>query len=348
MKPYENILITVSKTTNATYASTVIPGLLRLSNSHSDEFQYFVRTWDSAQGNEIVQIVLSNTCPGRIQEEQLVTIFSPLEVRIEVMASQDIPSPLWNSGISGPCFHEISRWLFRSTAKLVLKMLRSWTPDGAYSPNLFDAIHLLVGHGRATVTQTHKEKFRTFNSTDLFHLRLLSYRSHYESVFARALDPIALENAFEAKYADVGSIARNSIISPNSIANSSINAWMDFISRTHMTLIAAFDSKELVDRSKKLEDLVEEVGHPIAPTRFHGFMTPQMQALMYRDPDFLAFRLETSLLYSVLFSLGFSLPERYLLCYLVARANEDVSGLSAIQLRDRLDDLAISLRDNKN
>ncbi|MET8243296.1 hypothetical protein ABZV31_01970 [Streptomyces sp. NPDC005202] len=307
---------------------------------------FFVRTWDRETGRDCFQISLESEGAGARDARDLVHQvatargFNPA---IEEIPFTKIPSPLWNSGFGGAEFEAVSKKLYRAVAPILVEFAAALNGDATQSYLL--ALRLMVAHAGATLLESEQRDLPSHSFDELLSLRLLSYRSHYEGVFARVSDPESFERRYAAYYDDLGARAREFIgsclASPLPAADDAlIRSWADVIRANFAEVREYFQAGLIVDQGLTLEDLNKSREVPLQPTRFHSFMSEALEQLLHRNPDFLAFRLQTSLLYSCLHTLGFSLVERYLFCYILARANEDVSGKSTQELQRGLGSLA--------
>jgi hypothetical protein len=311
---------------------------------------YFVRTWDGRSGAEILQISIDQVSdPGTTGDELRRLIQkSGFTARVEEMPLNAVPSPLWNAGFDGTEFSDLSKRLFQEAAPALVSFLNRAAEARDSLQSALDPLRLMVAHTRATLLRSPQRNLEEYDFRDLLSLRLLSYRSHFEAIYPRTKDPESFEASCARFYEQVGPATREFISAcgdPNDepAEDTPIRQWTDCITSESHALAKNFLNDTIVDVGRTLEDLVRERGAPVEPTRFHRPLSPELDHLMHRNADFLAFRLQTSMLYSCLYSLGFSLAERYVFCYVVARANEEASGKSTKQLQGDLDDLATSI-----
>ncbi|GLF97395.1 hypothetical protein [Streptomyces yaizuensis] len=309
---------------------------------------YFVRTWDDRAGTELLRISLDGVVdPGATGDELRRTARRyGCEAHIEETPPEAAPSPLWNAGFDGTGFPALSKRLYQEAAPILGRFLAGAAgeergPLGA----ALDAIHLMTAHTRATLLGSPQRDLAEYGFRDLLTLRLLSYRSHFEAIYARSKDPAAFEAACARFYAQAGETARNAVLAygdPDTgpADRTPAQEWTDFIVSSSQAVGKHFQNGTVRDAGRTLEDLERERGGPVEPTRFHIPPIPELDQLLHRDIDFLTFRLQTSVLYSCLYTLGFSLAERYVFCYVVARANEEIAGKSMKELQDDLDELA--------
>ncbi|GAA4036183.1 hypothetical protein GCM10022247_72370 [Allokutzneria multivorans] len=308
---------------------------------------YFVRTRDHRTGAEALQISVSEvTDPSDLRNLLLSAAREHgREATVEEVPLHSLPSPLWNSGFDGPGFPELSQRLYQRASPILATFLNRVEQAKSPLQSALDAIKLMVAHTRATLLDSPQRSLAGYEFRDLLSLRLLSYRSHFEAIYPRTKDPAALEAACARFYGQVGPDVHKFVTDcgdPDTgpTEDPLIRQWTEFVMSISGQLAEEFRDKTVIDAGRTLEDLVRERGGPVEPTRFHTPRIPELEHLLHRDFDFLSFRLLTSLLYSCLYTLGFSLPERYVYCYVAARANEEVAGGSMQTLSADLDELA--------
>jgi hypothetical protein len=310
---------------------------------------YFVRTQDARTGAQSLQISIDGvtnpaaTC-GLLRD---LAQRHGCTARIDELPLTEVPSPLGNAGLAGPGFAAASKRLFQEAAPALVAFLNRAAEAESSLPSALGALRLMVAHTKATLLNSPQRKL-PYEFGDLLSLRLLSYRSHFEAVYLRTKDPASFEAACTRFYDQVGPATHayieasgNPDLTP--AGDAIVQQWTKLIEAGSGQLAESFLDGSFVNAGETLEDLVKKRGGPVEPTRFHTPPSPELDALMHRDTDFLAFRMQTSLLYSSLYSLGFSLAERYVFCYVVARANEEVRGKSMTELQDELDGLAKSM-----
>ncbi|MCT9089595.1 hypothetical protein N4G70_12005 [Streptomyces sp. ASQP_92] len=310
---------------------------------------YFVRTWDRETSLDSFQLSLESTefsaDEARDRVERAATTHG-LHATVAEVPFEEIPSPLWNCGFGGPDFDSVAKRLFRAASPVLARIAASL--DGDTTGSYLLALRLMVAHAGATLLESEQRQLPSHSFEELLSLRLLSFRSHYEGVFARASDPESFERRYAAYYDQLGARARDYVRacaqSPESaVADARVSDWAGLVHQHFTALREAVASGAVVDEGLTLDDLNRGREVPLPPTRFHSFMSDEMAQLLHHNPDFLSFRVLTSLLYSSLHTLGFNLVERYLFCYVLARANEDVSGRATAELQSGLGALARKL-----
>lgn len=308
---------------------------------------YAVRTQDGQTGGDTLQISIDGVQDPDSTRDELQRLASRFGCAADVaeVPRDAVPSPMWNAGFRGTEFSASSQRLFQRATPAMESFLRRAAEDESPLSRALGALRLMAAHTRATLLQSPQRELDGYEFRELLSLRLLSYRSHFEAVYLRTKDPESFEAACARFYEQVGPATRAFIEACGSpdgepTDDAVVQQWTDLITSGSSHLAETFLDGSIVNAGHTLEDLVRERGAPVEPTRFHTPPSPELDRLMHRDADFLAFRLQTSLLYSCLYTLGFSLAERYVFCYVVARANEEVCGKSMQQLQDDLDGLA--------
>lgn len=309
---------------------------------------HLCRTWRSSDGAPVLEVAFAAGTPPRdaLGAWERALEQCTADVSTEVASASPDGAPLWNAGLSGPRFAATSRELASGANSFVLDLaavLRDEGREAAYRT----AVRVMAAHSFASLEHSDLRSRSARPFGDLLACRLLSYRSHYEAVLARAASPERLEDAAGGLYRAVGAEAREAIRSaaegtpprPGTLEH----RWRELVAGHHTRIRGSFAAGTLRNSGKSLEDLEAELGRKLPPTRFHTPPSPALERLMHEDPDFLAFRLGTSVLYSSLYTAGLAMAERYLLCHVLATANEDVAGRSVSRLRDDLDALAVEV-----
>ncbi|AEV84652.1 hypothetical protein ACWT_3629 [Actinoplanes sp. SE50] len=309
---------------------------------------WFVRTWEQTSGADCFQVSLASAHLGAGEAADRVRrVAAAHDLRPDVVEApvEEVPSPLWNAGLGGPGFGAVARRLYRAAAPLLVQLLPALGGDPADRYRI--AVRLMLANAGATLLESEQRDLPSRGYAELLSLRLLSYRSHYEGVYARATDPDSFERRYAAHYERLGGYTRDLVrscaVSGPSSDDPVTGGWVAMVRRHFSPVRDEFRAGRVVNAGLSIEDLNAGRAVPLPPTRFHTYLSAELEHLLHRDPDFLAFRLATSLLYSCLHTLGFSLVERYLFCYLLARANEDVSGRETADLQRELGALARQL-----
>ncbi|MEV6331147.1 hypothetical protein [Streptomyces sp. NPDC051909] len=314
---------------------------------------YFVRTWDRESGRDCLQISLrSDTATpdearGRVRRAADAHDLRPTAAELPF---EEIPSPLWNSGIGGDGFDAAAKRLYRAVAPILARAVSAIGDDRTRAYLL--ALDLMVANAAATVLESEQRRLSSRGFGELLGLRMLSYRSHYEGAKnAMAKDPDSFERRCAAYYARLGGHVREAVracaaspVPALRLGDEPARAWADAVRQHFGALREECRAGRIAHAGPTLDDFGEHRDDRRPPSEFHAKkLSPEMSDLLHRSPDFLAYRIQASLLYSCLHTMGFSLAERFLFCYLLARANEEVSGKSTQELADGLDSVAREL-----
>lgn len=310
---------------------------------------YAVRTWDRADGGDLLQVSLASDTASadeardRAGEAARAHGLRPTAAEVPL---EEVPSPLWNSGVAGPGFDAASKRLCAAVAPALARAASELVHETGKAGAYRLALRLMAANAGAAVLESEQRHLTSRDFGELVSLRLLSYRSHYEGAKnARATDPDAFERRCAGFYEALGAYARDLV---RDCAASPVPAAGDEPARTWVEAVRG--------RFGPLRDLCRDglIAHE-GPTldaygggggarppasAFHADLSEAMSELLHRNPDFMAYRIQTSLLYSCLHTLGFTLAERYLFCYILARANEEVAGRGAEELAQGLDAVA--------
>ena len=308
---------------------------------------YFVRTWDRESGLDCLQVSLESdvvTADEARERVQKAAAAYDLQPTVAEIPFEEIPSPLWNSGIGGAEFDAASKQIYRAAAPVLVRIAS--TLGGDTGANYLLTLRLMVAHTGATVLESEQRELSSRSFDELLSLRLLSYRSHYEGAkHAQASDPATFDRRFAAYYDKLGARARDfvrtctesSITAPDDALT---HAWVEVVRQYFGTLREQSRAGLIAHDGPTLDNVNEGRDVPLQPSSFHSDLSKEMSDLLHHNPDFLAYRIYTSLLYSSLYTLGFHLAERFLFCYILARANEDVSGKATEELAEGLDAVA--------
>ncbi|RII22271.1 hypothetical protein DSC45_00915 [Streptomyces sp. YIM 130001] len=345
-----HVFATITQANGSNFKETCVPlirALFSRSRTAGHGPYYFVRTWDARTSADVLHISIDGTAEPdhTIADLQRLAREHGCTAEAAATPAENTPSPLWNAGFSGRGFSDSSRRLFQKAAPILVAHLNRSEQAKDPLASTLDVLRLMAAHSRATLLGSPQREIERYEFRDLLPLRLLSYRSHYEAVYLRTKDPDSFEAACSRFYEQVGPTVREFIEQcggPDTapMPDPLLEQWTELATSESRQLADDFASGALVNSGQTLEDLERKQGGPVAPTRFHIPPIPETEHLIQRDPDFMAFRLLTSLMYSCLYSLGFSLAERYVFCYVLARANEEACGKSMTDLRDDLDALA--------
>ncbi|MFE8913174.1 hypothetical protein [Streptomyces globisporus] len=309
---------------------------------------YAVRTWDRASGADCLQVSLqSDTAGADAARDRVrrVTDARGLPSTVTEVPFEAIPSPLWNSGIGGDGFDAAAKALYRSVTPVLVRSVSAIGDDTARAYTL--ALELMVANAAATVRESEQRQVSSLGFGELLSLRMLSYRSHYEGAKnAMAKDPDAFERRCAAYYDKLGPHARDLIsgcaASPDAATGGEpAQSWSAVVHKHFAALREESRAGRITHSGPTLDDFNENHDDGMSPSSFHAQkLSAEMSDLLHRSPDFLAYRIQASLLYSCLHTMGFGLAERYLFCYILARANEEVAGRTTEELAQGLDAVA--------
>ncbi len=312
---------------------------------------YFVRTWDQTTGRDCLQISLGSDTATAGEARDRVRRAADRHGLCPAMAEvpfEEIPSPLWNSGIGGDGFDAAAKRLYRAVAPVLARSVSELGGDTAKAYLL--ALRLMVANSGATLLESEQRQMSSRDFGELLSLRMLSYRSHYEGAkTAQAKDPDAFERRCAAYYEKFGSAAREFIgdcaSDPLPAADDQpARAWVDVVRQHFGTLRDECRAGLIAHDGPTLDDLHQTPDAALSRSSFHSKeLSHEMSDLLHRNPDFLAYRIQTSLLYSCLYTMGFNLAERFVFCYLLARANEELAGKTTEELAEGLDAVAKEL-----
>lgn len=314
---------------------------------------YFVRTWDRGSGRDCLQISLqSDTATAGEARDRVERAAHAHDLRPTVteLPFRDIPSPLWNSGIGGTGFDAAARRLYRAVAPILARGVAAIGDDKTKAYLL--ALDLMVANAGATVLESEQRRLSSRGFGELLGLRMLSYRSHYEGAkHAMAKDPDSFERRCAAYYARLGPYLRESVrrcaespVPALDLDGEPARAWADVVRQHFGELREECRAGLIAHSGPTLDDFDGRRDDGLTPSAFHAKeLSAELSDLLHRSADFLAYRIQASLLYSCLHTMGFSLAERFLFCYLLARANEEVSGKSTEELAKGLDSVAREL-----
>ncbi|ROO63261.1 lantibiotic biosynthesis dehydratase-like protein [Micromonospora sp. Llam0] len=169
----------------------------------------------------------------------------------------------------------------------------------------------------------------------------VSFRSHAEAFLSTCRDPHAARASMDERYQRARSVVDTSVEGVLRAADGGLltdgpaGLWYRTAQAARQEFEAAFRSGEIqvaapVDPSTHDNELARSGFHRKAAA------SAALQRYVQSDPAFLAVRLGTSLLYLGLHTAGLTMAERYLLCYLVSRSCESLSGTDALSVLDTL------------
>ena len=300
--------------------------------------QYYCRTWDPTTKDPGVRVGILD--PNRLTHQTAFLGGSGITHHFWVMEKPPSWPLLWNAGFAGLKLSTISKQLFTASYPWMVKwalQASAWTDD----ERLLALTKLLVAHADASLPPVDKTEMLGRLPLKL-SLRLITYRSHYESIRARTIDPKAMDTAVNRafmKYQDEllrwsQSLTCSSSYREKEWSSPNLSEWSAIIYCHLPQIRQLLSGGGLTVAGTTREDIEASLGHSIPDTRFHERLDPAMQYYLNHDQDFTAYRFCTGFLYSNLYSLGIPLRLRYLVCGLAARFNEELSDTTWRDLRD--------------
>ncbi|GGF53869.1 hypothetical protein GCM10011519_29720 [Marmoricola endophyticus] len=301
-----------------------------------------VRTVGSpGAGDDILLAVADRVSP---QEQDVArSVIERHGLRAPVPRESEQP-PLDDSGLGfdGPALAETWTDLLVAAAPVASALTAALRGDPARDYPL--AIGLMAEHARAAVAVSSQSVLTGLSAEELVPLRLLSYRSHAEGALARFRDRDAMAALFAATYRE-HRLAVLGALDPATPAPAQpwLGQWRGLVTDALPRVRELLVEGRLAASGERLDRVAEDPERAATLSSFHRQISPAMAHLLYDDPDFGAYRLLTTLLYTVLYTAGLSLPERYLFCSMVADGNEERSGLAPADLQQRLGEVARSV-----
>ncbi|MFF8599696.1 hypothetical protein ACF065_12085 [Streptomyces sp. NPDC015232] len=312
---------------------------------------YAVRTWDRTDGRDCLQLSLQSDTAGADEARDRVRDAARahgLRPDVAELPFEEIPSPLWNSGIGGEGIDAVAKRLYRAVSPLLVTTVSAMADHPADKTAAYaSALDLMVANAAATVAESEQRQLSSRGFGELLALRMLSYRSHYEGAkHALAKDPEAFERRCALFHERLGPRVRELIRAcadaPDATPGGEpAGSWARVVRQHFGAVREECRAGRITHSGRTLDDFHENPDDHLPPSAFHAKkLSPEMSELLHRSPDFLAYRVQASLLYSCLHTLGFGLAERFLFCYVLARANEEVSGMTTEELAHGLDSVA--------
>ncbi len=234
-----------------------------------------------------------------------------------------VTSPLADSGFSGSLLGSATRTVLSSISPLTLSVLELT----GRTARVELAVDLLAAHLPAIAEVTVPGPYGGAP------LSFLSYRSHAEAFFASSREPELTRSAFAYRYESSRSslesrvlhIINNARQEPKSLPRPA-RLWWDTARNNKPNFVGDF-------RTGKLQAPTNPEGQKGAldHSKFHQTVqaSPGLSEFLASDPNFLAGRLLTTLLYLTLHTMGLTLVERYFLCYAISRSCESIFAVQA-------------------
>ncbi|MBB5830122.1 hypothetical protein [Micromonospora carbonacea] len=172
-------------------------------------------------------------------------------------------------------------------------------------------------------------------------LGFVSFRSHAEAFLSTCRDPAAARASMDERYRRARSLVDSTVAGVFRAADAGLlrdgpaGLWYAVARAARRDFEGAFRAGDV--RVAAPADPSTH-GNDLARSGFHrrAAASDTLQRYIQGDPAFLAVRLGTSLLYLGLHSAGLTMAERYLLCYLVSRGCETLSGTDALSVLESL------------
>ncbi|MGX7828469.1 hypothetical protein ACTG9Q_25595 [Actinokineospora sp. 24-640] len=168
-------------------------------------------------------------------------------------------------------------------------------------------------------------------------LSFLSFRSHAEAFFVTSRDPVATRGAMDERYAAVRESVEErvgavfaQVAGEGPVVAPAAQAWYELATGDKPAIAERFRAGDIRAHTEYAGDHLRE-RDDFAGSRFHRIAgaSADLQDYLGGDPEFLATRLLTSLLYLTLHNIGLSLVERYFLCHVTSRACEAIYGVES-------------------
>ncbi|WJK33685.1 hypothetical protein [Solwaraspora sp. WMMA2065] len=169
----------------------------------------------------------------------------------------------------------------------------------------------------------------------------VSFRSHAEAFLSTCRDPTAARASMDERYQRARSVVDTTVKGVLRAADAGLltdgpaGLWYRTARAARQEFEAAFRSG-VVRVAAPVDPRTHD--NDLARSGFHrrAAASEALQRYVQSDPAFLAVRLCTSLLYLGLHTAGLTMAERYLLCYLVSRSCETLSGTDALSVLESL------------
>lgn len=248
-----------------------------------------------------------------------------------VTAGSAVEVPLARSGFDGPGLAAATRAFLSEVNPVVMPMAA--TVDEA--ARLTAALDLMAAHLAAVASSTVP------GPRGGAPVSFLSLRSHAEGFFAAARDPAAARRAFDDRYDAVRDqvVGRTAEVvaqvrGTGPEVSAAARSWSEAVRVAKPAVAADFDA----GRVRAPVDAPRPGGGKLDDSAFHRAVRASagLSTYLAQDPQFLATRLLTSLLYLTFHTTGVSLVQRYFLCHSVSRACETLFEVDAREVLDSI------------
>lgn len=236
---------------------------------------------------------------------------------------------------------------FLSTFRPAMLVQAETLQDLSETGRLTQGGELLLSHLCAAVTHSELVDRAIIPSNELFVLRAFSLRSHFEGYLARASNPGRTTQQFAAAFTRVkdpfGELVHQ-VFQQKSLQTEAANLWHDSELRGASTIREQIATGTLFPSTAPFPELTDDGGTfrlPSARFETAEIYREHLNHFLHHTVDFQVFRLLSSLTYEALHDLGFSLPERYFLCYSLWEAISMSTGTTQVEALDQIRELAI-------
>lgn len=228
--------------------------------------------------------------------------------------------PLGGPVFAGPALDETTRGFLAATSAVAVDLATAPDRTGV-------ALGLMTAHLAAVA-----------RPGDGPPLSFLSFRSHAEAFLATTHDPAATRAAFDARYSEHSAAVETRV--RTILRDGDLGAaapWVASVRAAKPAAAEGFRTGALIAHTEYTREHLRE-RTDFAGNAFHAMAgaSAGLQSYMSGDPEFLASRLMTSLLYVTLHSAGLPLLQRYFLCHTISRACEAVYEVDSLSLLSNL------------
>lgn len=271
---------------------------------------------------------------------------SSYELNVSQSQLTEFNNPYWNSGFIGDEFPQTALELSFDTMESIEIVHPNSALIASGSFGLDNIVTIMLSHMKASAEYAKSLSRAGLTKNEVFAVRLISYRSHSEGFLVSQPNKEEIRKHFDQFYLRVKDLLFEKIylISSDNVKylpndEQQINQkWTSFYGKWHDVLVRLITQKRIYPKSvDKLP-----ISGPLFLSKFHTAIpySKELQYYLNKYPEFLATRLLTSTLYSSIYSAGCPLFERYLTCYLIAKASEEYFNIPWKTQLDMLNDTA--------
>lgn len=241
-------------------------------------------------------------------------------------------SPLAGA-FTGPALDEVSRDVLAAVTPALVELLE----PGRGRSLLAGALDLTVAHLAAMADPGPPHRPGRPPGPGELPISFLSLHSHAEAFIASSTDPGRARAALARQYAANEQTIQTRVwqvlteIRCDPATHEPHRVWHRVMRASRPVVAGLFRRGELA----LAPDEHDPAGTDrLAASAFHQAVgsSPRMQRFLQEDPEFLAVRLLTSLLYLSMHTAGHTLAERYFLCYAVSRACASIFGADPMRV----------------